>query len=88
MAANCAGIIGGQLFRSDDLPYYHRGWSIIAMLMSISLSAVITLLTVYWRAKATLAKSEDVFEQPAVNNLDTTSRLGGYSVRQRLPYNY
>jgi hypothetical protein len=44
MAANCAGIVGGQLFRSDDLPYYHKGWSIIAALMSLALVLVNVLL--------------------------------------------
>lgn len=50
MSANCAGIVGGQLFRSDDLPYYHRGWTIIAVLMSIALLTVATLITLYWRS--------------------------------------
>lgn len=56
MAANCAGIVGGQLFRSDDLPYYHRGWSVIAGLMSAALAVAATLVFSYWRANTSLKK--------------------------------
>ncbi|KAM0433397.1 hypothetical protein ACHAPT_004275 [Fusarium lateritium] len=56
MAANCAGIVGGQLFRSDDLPYYHRGWSVIVGLMSAALTAATILVVLYWRANASLKK--------------------------------
>lgn len=65
MAANCAGIVGGQLFRSDDLPYYHRGWTIIAVLMSIALSAVISLLIFYWQANKHLTSGGNVIDQSA-----------------------
>lgn len=37
MAANCSGIIGSQLFRSDDAPVYKRGWSVIVALTSVAL---------------------------------------------------
>jgi hypothetical protein len=30
MSANAAGIIGSQLFQSDDGPLYHTGWAAIA----------------------------------------------------------
>lgn len=56
MAANSAGIVGGQLFRSDDLPYYHRGWSIIAAFMSFALILVISLLIIYNRLNARTRK--------------------------------
>lgn len=47
MAANCAGIVGGQLFRSDDLPYYHRGWTIAVVFMAFSVVVVLVLLALY-----------------------------------------
>ncbi|KAF5004552.1 hypothetical protein FDECE_8965 [Fusarium decemcellulare] len=34
MAANCSGIIGTQLFRSEDAPVYRRGWTAIVCLSS------------------------------------------------------
>lgn len=47
MAANCAGIVGGQLFRSDDLPYYHRGWTIAVAFMAFSVAVTLALLVMY-----------------------------------------
>ncbi|KAH8898031.1 alternative sulfate transporter [Thozetella sp. PMI_491] len=47
MSANCAGIVGGQLFRSDDLPYYHRGWNIAVAFMAMSVICVIVLIALY-----------------------------------------
>lgn len=41
MSANCAGLIGSQLFRSDDAPNYPRGWTVI-----IALSAVAVVLSI------------------------------------------
>ncbi|KAM0541665.1 hypothetical protein ACHAPJ_013140 [Fusarium lateritium] len=34
MAANCSGLVGSQIFRSEDLPIYRRGWTVIACLSS------------------------------------------------------
>lgn len=36
-AANCGGIIGSQLFQSDDEPRYKRGWTIIVCLISVGI---------------------------------------------------
>lgn len=41
MSANCAGLIGSQLFRADDAPYYPRGWTVI-----VALSATAVVLSV------------------------------------------
>lgn len=41
MSANIAGLIGAQLFRSDDLPYYHRAWTIIVAFVSLGLALAI-----------------------------------------------
>jgi hypothetical protein len=35
MAANCAGIVGGQLFRSEDAPLYVKGWNIVVGLSTV-----------------------------------------------------
>lgn len=43
MSANLAGVVGGFLFRSDDKPYYYRGWSIITAFVSLALALVLYL---------------------------------------------
>ncbi|KUI65292.1 hypothetical protein VM1G_00787 [Cytospora mali] len=45
MSANLAGIIGTQLFREGDGPYYPRGWTAILILVTVALvmSAVANL---------------------------------------------
>lgn len=47
MSANLAGIVGGQLFRSDDLPFYHRGWTIAVAFMAFAVVCVIVLVSLY-----------------------------------------
>lgn len=32
MAANCSGLVGKQIFRSEDAPHYPKGFTIIAAL--------------------------------------------------------
>lgn len=41
MSANTSGIVGSQLFQSQDGPYYPIGWSIIIALVSVSLTATV-----------------------------------------------
>jgi hypothetical protein len=36
MAANCAGISGSQIFRTNDRPLYHRGLTAICILAGAS----------------------------------------------------
>ncbi|KAF4447766.1 alternative sulfate transporter [Fusarium albosuccineum] len=45
MAANCSGIVGKQLFRSEDAPHYPRGFTVIVALTAVGvlLSAVANL---------------------------------------------
>jgi hypothetical protein len=69
MAANCAGIIGAQLFRADDRPYYDRGWSIIAGLISFTLALVVAAIIMYYRSNARIRKTgrirdEDILQDP------------------------
>ncbi|CAK7229800.1 hypothetical protein SCUCBS95973_007350 [Sporothrix curviconia] len=59
MAANCAGIVGGQLFRSDDLPYYHRGWTIAVAFMAFSVAVTLALLVLYAIANRKIQKEAD-----------------------------
>lgn len=47
MSANVAGIVGGQLFRSDDLPFYHRGWTIAVAFMAFGVACVIAQIGLY-----------------------------------------
>ena len=39
MCANLAGIIGNQLFRSEDAPLYRTGWTVILALVSFAFLA-------------------------------------------------
>lgn len=39
MAANTSGIVGSQLFQQEDAPLYRTGWTIITVLVSVSLLA-------------------------------------------------
>lgn len=42
MGANIAGIVGAQIFRSDDSPpFYPRGWSVILALIATAVAATI-----------------------------------------------
>ncbi|KLP18896.1 nicotinamide mononucleotide permease [Fusarium fujikuroi] len=88
MAANCAGIVGGQLFRSDDLPYHHRGWTIIAVLISIALSAFISLLIIYWQANRHLASGGNVTDQSAGDYGNHENGLQRRNRSAASPYNY
>lgn len=52
MSANVAGIVGGQLFRQDDLPFYHRGWAIAVAFVAFATACVIFLILTYaWSNK-------------------------------------
>lgn len=41
MSANTAGIIGSQLFQSEDGPLYRAGWTAILLLLTVALFASI-----------------------------------------------
>jgi len=77
MAANCAGIVGGQLFRSDDLPFYHRGWTIAVSFMAFALVMVIGLVIMYAvsniRIKRTIGASETKDEEGVKNGCESAS---------------
>lgn len=89
MAANCAGIIGAQLFRSDDRPYYDRGWSIITGLMSFTLALVILLLALYRHSNRKMQKAGATRQEEAMEGSKDTE-VGGQHVRvaRQKPYNY
>ncbi|CAK7235487.1 hypothetical protein SBRCBS47491_009309 [Sporothrix bragantina] len=70
MAANCAGIVGGQLFRSDDLPYYHRGWTIAVAFMAFSVAVVLVLIGLYALANARIKKQAGINEGSATVDKD------------------
>ncbi|KAJ9156231.1 Alternative sulfate transporter [Pleurostoma richardsiae] len=65
MAANCAGIVGGQLFRSDDLPFYHRGWTIAVAFMAFSLLLVICLVCMYAYSNVQIKRSSNMTDNGA-----------------------
>ncbi|KAH8681809.1 major facilitator superfamily domain-containing protein [Xylariales sp. PMI_506] len=48
MSANLSGIIGGQIFRSDDAPLYHRGWTVIVILSSLATFFALWANIQYW----------------------------------------
>jgi hypothetical protein len=37
MSANCAGIVGSQLFQAKDAPNYRTGWTVIVCLLSLGI---------------------------------------------------
>jgi hypothetical protein len=85
MSANCAGIVGAQLFRSDDLPCYNRGWSVIAALMSLTLTLVIVLLGWYHWLNSQMKKHSKIGVVAHAQAIDTPS-----GATQGMPklYNY
>ncbi|CAG9984587.1 unnamed protein product [Clonostachys byssicola] len=48
MSANCAGIVGGQLFRSEDKPLYRNGWTVIVCLSAASVAFALVANVVYY----------------------------------------
>ncbi len=87
MSANCAGIVGGQLFRSDDLPYYHRGWSIAVAFMAFGVACVIVLICMYAYANARLRRNGTVFTDSAEKS-GVTSPVGEEEVARTMLYNF
>ena len=61
MGANIAGIYGAQIFRSDDKPFYRRGFSIaIAVLAAGLLLAIVRYIDDRIRRKRTAGQVERV----------------------------
>lgn len=58
MAANCGGIIGGQLFQADDKPHYKKGWTAIVVLLSVAIAANLFANVQYRMSNRRLAKAE------------------------------
>ncbi|KKY27275.1 putative alternative sulfate transporter [Diplodia seriata] len=58
MAANAAGIVGGQLFQASDKPLYKTGWTVIVALTSVGL--VFTVL-------ANVQRGEGIMSEEAVH---------------------
>ena len=56
MSANSAGIIGSQLFQEDDAPLYPVGWTMIVVLTSLALVAMIAANYQYWVLNRRLEK--------------------------------
>jgi small-conductance mechanosensitive channel len=48
MSANIAGIIGSQLFQAQDAPLYKTGWTVILVLVSLSLLMSVIANLQYW----------------------------------------
>jgi len=69
MAANAAGIIGGQLFQSSDSPAYKVGWTVIVCLVAVGLVSSLIAIGQYWFENKRILKSqyvnaEDMTENP------------------------
>lgn len=84
MSANVAGIVGGQLFRSDDLPFYHRGWTIAVAFMAVAVVCVIVLIVLYaWsnkklRREGVSEKGDTVLEETASDSTQGANKLFNY----------
>ncbi len=87
MSANCAGIVGGQLFRSDDLPFYHRGWSIAVAFMAFGVACVILLICMYAFANARLWRNGTAYTDSAEKNQAASPDSGDEAPRKKL-YNF
>ena len=89
MGANCAGIVGGELFRSDDKPYYHRGWNIIAAFMSLALALAISLVITYALLNKRMKKAqiEELSNDPE-KSIDSRQSQGGSVARKTWLYNF
>lgn len=59
MAANCGGIIGGQLFQAGDSPRYTTGWTAIVCLLSVSIAANLFANVQYRVSNRRLQRAED-----------------------------
>lgn len=57
MSANSAGIIGSQLFQAGDAPLYLVGWTMIVLLVSFGLVAMISANLQYWILNRRLVKA-------------------------------
>jgi len=60
MAANCGGIIGGQLFQAGDAPHYKTGWTAIVCLLSVAIAASIFANVQYRVSNRKLARAEEM----------------------------
>ncbi|OJD28788.1 alternative sulfate transporter [Diplodia corticola] len=58
MAANAAGIVGGQLFQASDKPLYQTGWTVIVALTSIGLVFTILSNLQYWWLNRGIVRQE------------------------------
>jgi hypothetical protein len=59
MAANAAGIPGGQIFQSSDKPKYRIGWTVIACLIAMGILFCICANIQYWVLNRRLDRSDD-----------------------------
>lgn len=48
MSANCAGLVGKQLFRSEDAPKYHKAWTTIVGLSAAAVGFSLLASLQYW----------------------------------------
>ncbi|RFU27467.1 hypothetical protein B7463_g8875, partial [Scytalidium lignicola] len=64
MAANCGGVIGGQFFRADDAPLYHRAFTIMLAFASTGLVLVAGQMLWYMFSNRRLASNRSSAAEP------------------------
>lgn len=58
MCANLAGIIGSNLFRSSDAPWFPHGWGSLCGLVGTALAFSLIVNFQYWSLNRRLKKQE------------------------------
>lgn len=92
MAINASLIAGAQIFRSDDRPLYHRGWTIIVGVLSFGVTSVLLLLLLYLNSNREITKQlrnrhrPDAHEDEHVEVATATS-IEGVTILQKGIYN-
>lgn len=80
-AANVAGIVGGQLFRADDKPFYHRGWTIAVAFLSLAVATVGVLLVLYKVANRKISAEKEEAERISPRK-DSSEGVAGLSAEE------
>lgn len=57
MAANCGGLAGAQVFRTDDSPLYHRAFTVILSLAAICMGLLLGQLLGYFLSNRKIDKA-------------------------------
>jgi len=80
MSANCAGIVGGQLFQAKDGPKYRTGWTVIVCLLSLSIVFAIFNIVQYRVSNIRIDTGKDKRSRDALANGDSIEDVKKYHI--------